>query len=84
MRALSFLWGEEFCIKKCKCFLLIAHDAVYIYIYYCVLFFGHIQSYTEFHIIQVYFLPEHMNKRKQIHQLCVQQTFIFFACLTHI
>lgn len=46
MRALSFLWGEEFCIKKCKCFLLIAHDAVYIYIYITVFCFLAIYSHT--------------------------------------
>ena len=48
MRALSFLWGEEFCIKKCKCFLLIAHDAVYISL--CFVFW----PYTVIHGISYY------------------------------
>lgn len=78
MRALSFLWGEEFCIKKCKCFLLIAHDAVYIY--HCVLFFGHIQSYTEFHIIQFYFLSR-THEQTQANTSTVRATDFHLFCM---
>lgn len=79
MRALSFLWGEEFCIKKCKCFLLIAHDAVYIYILLCFVFW----PYTVIHGISYYTIlfPSGTHEQTQANTSTVRATDFHLFCM---